>query len=102
MFTNKDFSIRLIFLRKKVGLTQEEIANIIHIERSTYAYYEIGKTAPSYKVIECLCKLYEVSADWLLFSNPVFDCEKLLCDQVAEFYNSSRKEVYEKLRYNKQ
>ena len=85
MFTNDDFSIRLIFLRKKAGFTQEELANIIHIERSTYAYYETGKTTPSYKVIEALCNLYQVSSDWLLFGKPILEADKLLSDEFTVF-----------------
>ena len=101
MFTNDIFSIRLIFLRKKAGLTQEEIANIIHIERSTYAYYEIGKTTPSYKVIEALCNLYQVTADWLLFGKPIFDNEKTLCDEIESFCDYNRGEIYKKFRKSK-
>ena len=98
MFTNKDFSIRLVFLRKKAGLSQKETADIIHIERSTYAYYEIGRTTPGYKVVEDLCNLYKVTADWLLFGKPMSHCEKMLYDEVASFYNYDREEVYEKFR----
>ena len=98
MFTNDDFSIRLIFLRKKAGLTQKEIASIIHIERSTYAYYETGKTTPSYKVVEALCNLYQVTADWLLFGKPIFDNEKTLCDEIESFCDYNREEVYKKFR----
>ena len=37
------FSTNLRFLRKVNGFTQKELAVLLHIDRSTYAYYEIGK-----------------------------------------------------------
>lgn len=36
------FSTNLRFLRKVNGFTQKELAVLLHIDRSTYAYYEIG------------------------------------------------------------
>ncbi len=88
-------------MRKKAGLTQKKTADIIHIDRSTYAYYETGKTTPSYKVIKALCNLYQVTADWLLFGKPIFDNEKMLCDEIDSFYDYNREEVYEKFRKHK-
>lgn len=37
---------RLRELRIKSGYTQSQIAKILNIDRSTYSYYEIGKTTP--------------------------------------------------------
>jgi transcriptional regulator with XRE-family HTH domain len=41
------FSNNLKYLRKKRGNTQEEMANVLGIKRSTYADYENGKTDPT-------------------------------------------------------
>ena len=53
-------------LRTKHGFTQAEIAGKLGLDRSTYTYYETGKTKPELAVIVILCELYHVSADELL------------------------------------
>ncbi len=41
-------------LRKKNGLRQADVAELLNVCRSTYSYYESGKTEPSFNT---LCKL---------------------------------------------
>lgn len=36
---------KLKILRQEYHLTQEEVANVLGIHRSTYAFYEIGRNA---------------------------------------------------------
>ena len=36
----------LKFLRKRHGYTQSQVALLLEINRSTYAYYELGRTRP--------------------------------------------------------
>ena len=36
----------LKFYRHECGLTQQQVADRLKIERSTYTYYETGKTKP--------------------------------------------------------
>ncbi len=57
---------RLRCLRKQKGLTQTEIAHELHIHRSTYAYYETGKTAPDYNTLLFLCNAFGVPIEYLL------------------------------------
>ena len=66
MFIAKDFAKRLKVLRKKAGINQTEIADVLNIERSTYAYYETGKTTPSFNTLLNICKIHSVTTDWLL------------------------------------
>ena len=42
-----DLTKKLKLLRHKYDLTQDDVANALEIHRSTYAYYEIGRTIPS-------------------------------------------------------
>ena len=41
------FSERLRKIRKASGMTQQEIADHLNMQRSTYAYYETGATPSS-------------------------------------------------------
>ena len=63
------FYTNLRFLRKVNGFTQKELAVLLHIDRSTYAYYEIGKTKPSFHAAAWLARFYQVTLDELLTIN---------------------------------
>ncbi len=48
-------------LRKNCGYTQKEVAKELGVDRSTYAYYETGKTTPDANTIIKLSKILKVS-----------------------------------------
>ena len=53
-------SEKLKLLRTKMGLTQFDVANALGVERSTYTYYELGKTLPDWQTIKKLAKIFNV------------------------------------------
>ena len=53
-------------LRKQRGLTQEQVAKALGIDRSSYTYYELGRTEPSVESLLKISKLFGVSVDVLL------------------------------------
>jgi len=57
---------RLKKLRVKYGLSQEQVATVLNIDRSAYAYYEHGRSSPSNRNLVTLAKIYGVSTDWIL------------------------------------
>ena len=61
---------QLRHLRGYNAITQREIANALCIDRSTYAYYELGETQPSLLMLVRLAKIYEVTTDYLLGIQP--------------------------------
>ena len=57
----------LRFLRTaKTNLNQAQIAELLNIDRSTYAKYEAGMTQPGIKTIKSIAKNLNVSIDSLL------------------------------------
>lgn len=48
-------------LRENCGFTQQQVADTLNIDRSTYAYYETGKTTPDINTIIKLAKIFNVS-----------------------------------------
>ena len=52
--------------RECLGLTQEQVAQALHIDRSTYAYYELGRSNPSLEAIVRLANIFGVTTDALL------------------------------------
>ncbi len=78
----------LRLLREKNGLTQKQVADMLNIDRSTYAYYESGKTRPDILTIAKLARLYRISTDFLLdVKLPSLQME--LRDERAEYQGAS-------------
>jgi DNA-binding XRE family transcriptional regulator len=55
--------ITLKAARVNAGLTQEEIASKIHVNKATIINWEKGKTSPSAVQFEKICMLYNVKKD---------------------------------------
>lgn len=53
-------------LRKDKGLTQKQLAELINKSSTGVASWEQGLSEPSVNDIRSLCKIFEVSADYLL------------------------------------
>lgn len=71
------FRDMLRLLRRAGGWSQREVAERLHINRSTYAYYETGRTRPEYETLVNIAKLYGVSVDFLLGKDtPTTSIEK--------------------------
>lgn len=63
---SKDLGIILRTLRTKCGLTQLQVADALHLDRSTYAYYERGTTEPDLKGLKKLSAVFNVDPTFLL------------------------------------
>ena len=57
-------------LRKESGMTQQQLADYLHVDRSTYAYYESGRTKLSIDVMVKLAHFYRVSYTEFLWPEP--------------------------------
>ena len=57
---------RIRFLRKEIGLSQEQLANKLNTTQDTISLWELNKSFPDVVNIIKLCKLFDVSADFLL------------------------------------
>lgn len=53
-------------LRKKKGLSQESVADILNVSRQTVSKWELDQSMPDFDKIIPLCNLYGISADELL------------------------------------
>ena len=54
---------KLIKLRKEKGFSQEQMARLLKVTRATYANYETGYRAPSFKKIVQMKKIFGVVDD---------------------------------------
>ncbi len=57
---------KLYELRKKKGLSQEEVADTLNVSRQTVSKWETDQSMPEFDKIVPLCELYSISADELL------------------------------------
>jgi len=58
-------------LRQEKGLTQKQVADYLGVDRSTYAYYESGRTKLNSDIIVKLAHFYRVRYAVLLGPEPV-------------------------------
>ncbi len=56
----------LKFYRHEARLTQQQVADRLKIERSTYTYYETGKTKPDINTLIKIAKVYNINYTQLL------------------------------------
>ena len=52
-------------LRLRCGLTQQAVADALHVHRATYSYYESGKTLPNFQQLGKIAKVFGVSRETL-------------------------------------
>ena len=57
---------RLRYFREKYDFTQEQLAAVLGVNRSTYAYYETGKTMPGIDRLIKLAEFYHLDIESFL------------------------------------
>ncbi|KGK88201.1 hypothetical protein SDC9_146767 [bioreactor metagenome] len=57
---------KLLDLRKKAGLSQEEVADKLGVSRQTVSKWETDQTVPELIKAKFICQLYNVSYDYLI------------------------------------
>lgn len=55
----------LKLLRTLTGVSQQQVADVIHVNRSTYSYYELGANKPPLDVLCALAEYYDVNLGFL-------------------------------------
>ena len=72
--------------RTKNGYTQEDIAKILNIARSTVSSWEVSRTYPDLSSLNSLSKLFGVTLDYL-----ITDEENINNTQIIQDIDSSNK-----------
>ena len=60
------FNEKLIELRKKEGLSQEQLGNKVNVSRQTISKWELGETTPELEKLIELSKVFNISIDKLV------------------------------------
>ena len=71
---------KIFSLRKKMGLSQDELAEKLNVSRQSISRWEVGSAAPDAENLKQLSRILGVSIDYLLDDddvdpNPAFDPE---------------------------
>ena len=67
---------KLRAIRKNNGLTQEQIAKMLNTSQTMYARYERGANEMPIHHLVAICRIYNISADYLLDTTPDFSKEQ--------------------------
>lgn len=57
---------RIALARKQAGLSQEQLGEKLGVSRQAVSKWESGQTNPDVAYLSQMCRLFDVSADWLL------------------------------------
>ncbi len=68
---NETLGERLKRLRLENNFTQKHVADALNIDRSTYTYYENGKTEPNYTSTIKLARIFNVSVQEIITGEKV-------------------------------
>lgn len=64
-----DLSVKLRELRKAFCMTQDEVAEVLGMSRTSFSKYENGATFPPLNVMRKLSKVYNVPIEYLIHNN---------------------------------
>lgn len=76
-------------LRKKEGLTQQEVAKLVHVGRGVYTNWELGNRNPNYENLSMLACVFAVSIDYLLGDNLEISKERYLKIKESDLMKTS-------------
>ena len=64
-YSNNDFGMILQKLRVERGLKQEQLAELIHKEKSIISRYENNYQSPTFETVKAFARIFNVSLDYL-------------------------------------
>ncbi len=67
----------------KKGLTQSQLADLLNISASSVGMYEQGRREPNNRMLFKICKLFDVSSDYILDKN-FFQIENPKLEKLSE------------------
>ena len=64
---NPELGKKLLKLRKEFKMTQDDVANILGMSRTSFSKYENGNSAPPLQVLRKIAAIYNVGLEYLIF-----------------------------------
>lgn len=79
------FGERICILRCQKGLTQTELADMLHISASALGMYEQERRQPALDTLVQLAQVLDVSVDYLLTGKPINRNDLEVCTQAIHY-----------------
>ena len=92
---------RLRKAREKLGVSQEYVARAIGIGRSAVAQIELGKRKVSTDELSRFCRLYHLSADYLIGEETSDDKQQVFARGFSELNESDQQEILNLISFKK-
>ncbi len=94
-----DISKNIIALRKKKGVTQEQLATAVNISPQAVSKWETGVSLPDVQTLPLIAEYFEVSVDYLYKGKDISysNLDKMIFDKVAQHPQMSPKSYKEEL-----
>ena len=89
---------RMKELRKRLNLTQQELADQLHIKRTNIANYESGLSSPTDSVIALICREFNVSEEWLRNGTGEMFIPMSLDEEIASFIGDIQSDIEENFK----
>lgn len=84
-------------LRKNAGLTQQELADKLFVNRNTYQNYEAGTTQPDFATLKRIAEFFNVTIDYLIGAK---DSDLVLISKEDFYKLKEAADVIEKISRN--
>lgn len=83
---NPSLGEKLLRLRKEMKMTQDDVAKILGMSRTSFSKYENGNSAPPLQVLRKIAAIYNVGLEYLIFDE---NTSIRLNDSQSEVENTS-------------
>lgn len=87
----KDFGTNLKELRMKNNLSQNQLADILCVERATVGKWERGLNYPNQNIMLMICDYFDVSLDFLFgrtSTHALFDDARIPKTEIQQLYDN--------------
>lgn len=85
------FSEKLKVLRKSKGLTQEQLSNLLNVQRSSVGKYESSNVIPSPEVLKKIADIFNVTTDYLLGKTDVKESPIITNAEILKLWQAYQK-----------
>lgn len=89
---NQNVGRRLKQYRLACGLTQEQVANVLNINRTTYTKYETGVSEPSHDLLQKIVTIFGTDFNSILGEKDAFEAN--VFDMKLPMYNLTKDEQW--------
>lgn len=84
MVSKVELNKKIVSLRKKKGLSQQDLAEALDVSRQAVSRWEVGTSLPSMENLLALSKLFETSVDELTSAAELLDLPEHGSEKVGE------------------